>query len=528
MSEAFERIRDVLHNHGSKISDNKQNHFMAQCPAHPDNNPSLGVDDRDDRVMLRCYAGCHTDDVVASLGITLKDLFDGDPSTDQWRGRGTLVRSYLYERANGDPWFYVDRFFPKTFRQRLPGVEPVRDLDDHESAKRLGLRQRPPIIYHLPRVMREIRKGGATIWWLDGEKDVETAERHGLVATCPPGFAKWDPKYAEALKDAAEVVMVVDQDKEKPDGSLGAGQQGAVVARLGFRSVGLRVRVVAPAAGKDLTDHFAAGYTVADFTPEPTLYVRPRGMTASDLVTKEFEPVVYAIEGILPSGLTIIAGPPKGGKSWLGLDWCLAVAAGGPALSALETSQGSALYLAREDNYRRLQSRIALLLGGDLGASPKALELIPAEHTWPGGEEGIANLTEWAEEVGDPRLVVIDTLQKVEPDMGEERRGNAYTGNYSMMARYKAWADLHNCSLVMIHHDTKASATTKEGSKIDPFTRISGTRGLTGAADTLMFLEADRETRSGSLHVTGRDVVEQSLELMKFGPLWRSLDRPEV
>ena len=121
--------------------------------------------------------------------------------------------------------------------------------------------------------------------------------------------------------------------------------------------------------------------------------------------------------------------------------------------------------------------------------------------------------------------MVIDTLAKVEPDMGEDRRGGAYTGNYSMMARYKVWAELHNCCVLMIHHDNKTKI--EEGS--DPFSRISGTRGLTGAADTLLFLESKRKGSvepgdpDGLLHVTGRDVAEDTIELRKSGPIWTLL-----
>lgn len=529
MSEAFNRVTDTLDMHGSKSANRRQNSAVYQCPAHEDGRPSLSVTDKGDKVMLHCFAGCHTDDVVAALGLQLSDLFDGE--LDAFENRGQLVRSYLYERPNGDPWFYVDRFYPKTFRQRLPDVEPVRSLADRDEASRLGLRGRPPVIYHAPRVHRALQKGDAVIWWLDGEKDVETAERHGLVATCPPGFAKWDPKYAEFLRGAKEIVMVVDQDKEKPDGRLGAGQANAVTARQGFRSVGIKVRVVAPAFGKDLTNHFDADYGVDDFVPEPTIFVRPRGMSADALMQEEFEPVEYAVEGILPPGLTICAGSPKAGKSWVALDLCLAVAAGGPALSEIPTAQGSAIYLAREDSYRRLQSRINLLMGGDMSSVPKGLELVPAEQEWPGGEEGLANLTEWVEEVRNPRLVVVDTLAKLEPEMGEGNRNTgAYAGNYSMMARYKAWADRHNVSVLVIHHDRKGAAGVKEatGMESDPFTRISGTRGLTGAADTLWFLESVRGKREGMLYVTGRDVAEQGIELHKIGPMWQALYRPEM
>lgn len=523
MSNAFDRVFDSLVTSGSTTKDVRQGHFLAQCPAHEDKNPSLGVDDKGDKVMVRCYAGCHPDDVLAAIGLSLSDLFDDTdlPSRGEF-GKGHLVRSYVYETVAGEPWIIKDRWFPKFFTQRLPGTEP---------GDRAGLKGRPPILYRAPKLHRAMKAGGARIYLVDGEKDVESIERAGGMATCPPGGAgaRWQEKFSEFLRDAAEVYIVTDQDPIKPNGTLGAGQQFAAAARMGLRSVGVKVKVVAPAAGKDATDHLAAGFALDEFVNEPTVYTRPRGMDACALMHREFEPINFAVDKILPSGLTILAGSPKAGKSWCCLDLCLAVAAGGPALSGLGTMQGNALYLAREDTYRRLQARVGLIMGGSMDA-PKQLELVPQEHDWPGGEQGIANLEEWAEEVESPRLVVIDTIAKVEPDMGEGR-GGAYTGNYSMMASYKNWADRHNISLVMIHHDRKQAPSTKSdieaGLASDPFSRISGTRGLTGAADTLWFLESVRGSQEGALHITGRDVVEQTVDLRKAGPLWIAMSLPD-
>jgi hypothetical protein len=518
---SFERVRDALANAGKRITDNRQNHFMAQCPAHDDGRPSLGVDYKGDKVMLRCYANCQNDEIVEALGLTLADLFDEAPDFTSRAGNlrdAIVVRSYTYELVNGSPWIIKDRYAPKGFMQRLPGTEP---------GDRSGLKGREPILYRMPQLYRAMQAGYPTIYVVDGEKDVESIERAGGLATCAPGGAgaHWKPEFSNFLKGAGEVIIVADQDTMKPDGSLGTGQQYAQDARAGMRSVGVPCKIVAPAVGKDATDHLAGGYTLDQFVPEPTAFTRPRGMIASDLMATEFEPLQWAVEGLVCSGLTICAGSPKAGKSWAWLDIALSVAAGGRAMGYVQCNQGSVLYLAREDNYRRLQSRLSLIMGGTMEA-PSALEVIPAEQDWPGGEQGLAHMTEWAEEAGDPMLVVLDTLAKVEPDMGEDGKRGAYSGNYSMMSRYKQWADHHNCAVVMIHHDRKAGSG--DGDKVDPFTQISGTRGLTGAADTLMFLEKVRGEPTGFLHVTGRDVAEQSIELRKAGPVWQAVTEVEV
>jgi hypothetical protein len=511
-SQSFEVIRDTLDNHGSKITNNRQGSFMAQCPHHEDSNGSLSVADKGDRVLIWCHAGCATEDVMRDLGLELGALFDGEPSRD----KALPIRSYLYEDGYGRPWFWKDRYWPKTFICRLPGTDP---------GDRTGLKNRSPVLYHLPALLRGIA-AKQIVWLVDGEKDVETAERHGLVATTTPHGAgsRWHPEYTRALSKAVEVIIVVDQDKAKKDGTLGTGQQHAVDAAHAMRSVGVKVRRVAPKVGKDLTDHFDAGFNVSEFIPDLTSSVRPRGITGDQLHTKTFKPLVYCIEDVLPAGLAILAGTPKSGKSWIALDMGLAVACGGKVMSSLDCTQGSVLYLAREDGQRRVQSRLSVLLSGAEAPGMKHMEIVPSDEPWTGGEIGLAAMTEWAEEVGDPRLVVVDTLAKVEPMMDDRDR---YRSDYALMSAYKAWADRYDCTVLMIHHLRKSATFGKDADNGDPFDEISGTRGLTGAADTLMVLKTKRGTRDGTLHLTGRDVSEQSLELRKFGPLWTCVDVPE-
>ena len=54
--------------------------WIAECPAHQDREPSLSIDEGSDgRALLKCHAGCSTDDVIAALGLTRRDLFPVTP-----------------------------------------------------------------------------------------------------------------------------------------------------------------------------------------------------------------------------------------------------------------------------------------------------------------------------------------------------------------------------------------------------------------------------------------------------------------
>src|SRR5688500_12529888 len=75
--------------------------FMARCPAHDDRHPSLSIADGDGKVLIRCWAGCKTEEVMAAIGLHLRDLFytnqqNGVPSGQ--RRAGVLLRHAIEER----------------------------------------------------------------------------------------------------------------------------------------------------------------------------------------------------------------------------------------------------------------------------------------------------------------------------------------------------------------------------------------------------------------------------------------------
>ena len=89
----------------------------------------------------------------------------------------------------------------------------------------------------------------------------------------------------------------------------------------------------------------------------------PAGIfSAADLQGRVFPPIKWIVPDILPEGLTLLAGKPKLGKSWLALDIAVAVASGGSVLGR-ECEPGPVLCLALEDNQRRLQRRLQRVAG---------------------------------------------------------------------------------------------------------------------------------------------------------------------
>ena len=76
----------------------------------------------------------------------------------------------------------------------------------------------------------------------------------------------------------------------------------------------------------------------------------PHSHSMEALKTMVFEPIKYVVPGVIVEGLTILAGKPKLGKSWLMLHAAIAVASGGLTLGDIECITGDVLYCALEES----------------------------------------------------------------------------------------------------------------------------------------------------------------------------------
>lgn len=57
------------------VRQTKPGEWAARCPAHADKSPSLSVKENGGYLLIHCFAGCETADVMERLGLTLQDLF---------------------------------------------------------------------------------------------------------------------------------------------------------------------------------------------------------------------------------------------------------------------------------------------------------------------------------------------------------------------------------------------------------------------------------------------------------------------
>jgi len=224
--------------------------------------------------------------------------------------------------------------------------------------------------------------------------------------------------------------------------------------------------------------------------PEKTLAV----ISPSELQDKPLPPIKWIAEGLIPEGLTLFCGKPKLGKSWAVLDLALAVADGSQFLGT-ECTQGSVVYLALEDNERRLQDRLRRIRPtGDW--SPNLELATSASRLNEGGLEALSN---WIATTRNPRLIVVDTLATVRPV--KRSSDSDYSADYGALRDLHALASEHRLAVVMVHHVRKADAD-------DPFDTVSGTTGITGAPDAVLILTRRNEGDGVILYGRGRDLPE--------------------
>lgn len=216
---------------------------------------------------------------------------------------------------------------------------------------------------------------------------------------------------------------------------------------------------------------------------------------AETLLGLTFPPVQYVVPGYVPEGLTILAGRPKLGKSWLALGFAVAVATGGIALGE-DCETGDALYLALEDNQRRLQDRLQTVLRPPQ-MRPHMGRLTLRTENPKVGSGLIESLDAWRNKAENPRLIIIDTLSMVRPP--KKSNQDSYSADYDAISPLQKYAGEHRLALIVVHHVRKAEAE-------DPLEAVSGTNGLTGAADTILVL--NRSSEGSKLYGRGRDIEE--------------------
>ncbi len=271
----------------------------------------------------------------------------------------------------------------------------------------------------------------------------------------------------------------------------------------------------------------AAARLAQKAAPTPAEPARPglRIVSARDLLTREWPEPPWVVPGLLPVGLTLLAGKPKVGKSWLALQLVQAVACGGRFLD-VPVEQAPCLYLALEDSPRRLATRMKAQGWERLDAVADFVTVGEARDVLPlnGKTAGAVALGDAIRERGY-KLVVIDTLSRAVS--GDQNAVDVMT---AALTPLQEAAHEHNCAVLVLDHHNKMGAANPYGGgpgmevQPDPVLNILGSTGKAAMADAIWGLYKAQGKAGAVLAVVGRDVEEKQL-LLKHDPLtkcWQS------
>jgi CHC2 zinc finger len=206
--------------------------YQALCPAHHDHEPSLSVSEGGDgRALLKCFAGCDTEDVVAALGLEMRDLFKrrnghgGGGSYTSQKTTSTDQPATLenYAAYVGLPVEFLKSLGLKEYRHLGEPAVSIPYLDENGEVlltrSRVSLTGRPKVktrkgnkhrLYGLWKLEDARRAGYA--WMVEGESDWQTLCYHEEPAVGIPGANGWKAEWAADLEGIDRLYFVVEDE----------------------------------------------------------------------------------------------------------------------------------------------------------------------------------------------------------------------------------------------------------------------------------------------------------------------------
>lgn len=234
----------------------------------------------------------------------------------------------------------------------------------------------------------------------------------------------------------------------------------------------------------------------------------PRSYDAAELLCMEMAEPHYIVRPYVPEGVTLWCGRPKLGKTTILRQLARAVNTCSMFLGE-PSGDAEVWFLSLEEGERLARKKFKAM--SDNADDWRGIRL---EFEWPQGAAGVTKLRERLKARTDSRpvLIIIDSLTRFR--LPPSDRGHAFTEDYNAA---KLLADLckefPGLAVVILHHTTKAMPD-------DPVSAISGTYGLTAAADSYaIMLKQGQQYR---LHAGGRlwDRDTSDFELRRSGGGW--------
>ena len=353
---------------------------------------------------------------LAGHGIAANDNATNDNAPKKTKPR--LVASYEYKGAAGQVVLVVDRYEPKTFRQRKPDGNGGWQHKDVSKG-----------LTHVPyRLADLLENPTAPVYIVGGEKDVNNLRKLNILATCNAGGeGKWWDELTPWFK-GRDVIILPDNDN--------TGRKHADIVRSKLAGVASRIRVVKlpglPEKG-DVSDWLKVPGNkgdkltdlVAATAPEPQpLAANDNAPSTWPMFTvaslpDQFTQAPYLVKGLMNEGdAALLTGASNTGKTFVGLEMAACIACG---LNFLDhkTKQRKVVYLAVESptgimkRIHALRKNYIDTFGGNVLSGLENLIIIPAHINLYQNEEHADQLIGLINTIGGVGLIIGDTLARM-------------------------------------------------------------------------------------------------------------------
>ena len=235
-------------------------YWMVRCPVHDDHDASLSVGrGKDGTITLKCFAGCKRADIMTAAGLTDEDLTRMRKDPDAWKkpliedlkkqhrvDDVRLTDVYRYTDAHGRYLYSKIRYYAgESPEKKLRYIRVSADGSSYYTGK--GHYHPDPALYNLPELNRTISRG-YPVYYVEGEKDVNTLKDLGWTATTAGGANDWEPSFAHYFTGAYVTILA---DNDAP------GTESAMEVRKSIARYAFATRVVVPSSREkgDVTDY---------------------------------------------------------------------------------------------------------------------------------------------------------------------------------------------------------------------------------------------------------------------------------
>jgi len=236
------------------------------------------------------------------------------------------------------------------------------------------------------------------------------------------------------------------------------------------------------------------------------------GATFAQIMEKEFKPLRFVVQDLLPEGFILFAAKPKVGKTYIMLETALSIAEAG-TFWGKQCEPGNVVYYSFEDNHRRIKERIKSLRPNGCKELSKLVAFtgdsnVPRVASIPGEPCFTHHLERELIKQPNSKFVVIDPIVAIRADQKDKTK-NLYQVDYDNIKAVQRIASKYNVTIVGVHH------TNKKDDVQDAADLISGSTGMGAAADGMWIMHPDKSRESAELTTQMRDTDSITIALEK-------------